>query len=400
MGPPLAPVIADIFMAHLETTLMDKLTELGVCEWHRYVDDTFVLVHPTAKVSEILDVLNQFHPSIKFTHEVEENQSIPFLDVLISRYPQHGTFETTIYRKATFTGLMINWNSFVPLQYKRASVMSMVRRALAICSTYSALTNEFDEIRRIALNNDYPRNFIDTSIGIGLSQYRNRESGQQQKPIGCEKKQMYVEIPYVDRATSTLKKQITHLAGAIRPDLDIRFFAKPPPSIQTLFQAKDPILKPMQSDVVYSVQCSDCSHSYIGKTQRQSIRRLKEHGAPKNSFDSILNQTSHEDNEQTELRRSSRLRNKATKTTASSNDERDVVISNSALLQHEKQTGHRINWTDFRVVWQDNHPYRLLIKESLLIQAFEPELNRTTHSVPLLVFPNGLPRNLLPDPNG
>ncbi|CAF1552488.1 unnamed protein product, partial [Rotaria sordida] len=37
MGAPLAPVIADIFMSHLETTLMDKLTQSGVCEWYRYV---------------------------------------------------------------------------------------------------------------------------------------------------------------------------------------------------------------------------------------------------------------------------------------------------------------------------------------------------------------------------
>lgn len=36
MGAPLAPVMADIFMVNLETTLMDKLHELGVCKWYRY----------------------------------------------------------------------------------------------------------------------------------------------------------------------------------------------------------------------------------------------------------------------------------------------------------------------------------------------------------------------------
>ena len=58
-----------------------------------------------------------------------------------------------------------------------------------------------------------------------------------------------------------------------------------------------------------------------------------------------------------------------------------------------------MNWNNFRVVSQDNHPYRLRIKESLLFQAFEPELNKTTHSVPLVVFPDGLPRVLLPNPD-
>lgn len=32
MGAPLAPIIADIFMSHLEETLMDRLKQSGVCE--------------------------------------------------------------------------------------------------------------------------------------------------------------------------------------------------------------------------------------------------------------------------------------------------------------------------------------------------------------------------------
>ena len=129
-GRPLTPVTADIFMAHLETTLMDELTSIGVCEWHRYVDDTFVLVQPGSDVADLLTILNRFHPSIKFTYEVDANDSLRFLDVRVTCSPEGHTFEKTIYRKPTFTGLMINWNSFVPLQYKKASIDSMVRRAL------------------------------------------------------------------------------------------------------------------------------------------------------------------------------------------------------------------------------------------------------------------------------
>jgi hypothetical protein len=74
MGAPLAPVVADIFMAHLETSLMDQLMETGVCEWHRYVDDTFVLIEPTTNVVDVLNILNNFHPSIELTDEVEANR--------------------------------------------------------------------------------------------------------------------------------------------------------------------------------------------------------------------------------------------------------------------------------------------------------------------------------------
>ena len=69
------------------------------------------------------------------------------LDVRVSRSTSTNVFTTTIYRKPTFTGLMTNWNSFVPFSYKEASVISMIQRALSVCSTYSLLDIELDEVR-------------------------------------------------------------------------------------------------------------------------------------------------------------------------------------------------------------------------------------------------------------
>ena len=348
---------------------------------------------------------------------------------------------------------MINWDSFVPMQYKKAGIDSMIRRALSICSSYMSLTAEFDEVRRIGQANGYPLSFIDTHIDIGLSNHLGKNEKKQEVVLECKKKQMYVEIPFTGQTTQTMKKQFSHLSGKLRPDLDVRFFTKPPASVQTFFRNKDPVTKHMQSNIVYSVKCSDCDHSYIGKTDRQAVRRMREHGAPKETFDkrskgaikdpaklpvnipvnipvdvpaNISVSTSN-----VVTRSQTRNQNKiaattapiapaptiapsatvaaitattiaatAAKTSKNNSDKKKNVIITSSLAQHEKETGHHINWADFQVVWGDNHPYRLLIKESLLIQAYKPELNRTTHSVPLLIYPAGLPRNLLPDPNG
>jgi hypothetical protein len=87
MGALLAPIIADVFMAELETTLMDRLEQKGAREWHQYVDDTFVLAEPDTNIQDVPDILNGFHPSIKFTYEVEEDNSLPFLDVRVTRSP-------------------------------------------------------------------------------------------------------------------------------------------------------------------------------------------------------------------------------------------------------------------------------------------------------------------------
>jgi hypothetical protein len=115
MGASLASVTADSFMAHLETTLTDKLKSIGMCECHKYVNNTFVQVDPDAKLEGILPILNNFHPSINFAHENEVNDSLPIPDIRVTRSPEQRTFKTTIYWKPTFTGLMINWNSLVQM---------------------------------------------------------------------------------------------------------------------------------------------------------------------------------------------------------------------------------------------------------------------------------------------
>ena len=143
MGAPLAPVIADIFMAHMETSLMERLEQIGVCEWHRYVDDTFVLLKPGINIDDVLPhVLNEFQPSLQFTHEPEKDNTMTFLDVQVIRtlvgnrseaidqdeqQAHTFNFDATIYRTETFTGSMINWQSFVPFSYKKSSVVNMIQ---------------------------------------------------------------------------------------------------------------------------------------------------------------------------------------------------------------------------------------------------------------------------------
>ena len=138
-------------------------------------------------------------------------------------------FDTTIHHKETFTGLMTHWRSFVPHFYKKASVVSMIQRALSIWFTYTLLADEFDQVRRICQLNDYPLSFVDICIGIGLTKHRNKHSEPKNSPvIGRAKRRMFVEIPFVGSETESLKKQISRLTSDIRPDLEIYFVAKPP----------------------------------------------------------------------------------------------------------------------------------------------------------------------------
>ena len=61
---------------------------------------------------------------MKFTKELEENNMNSFLDVLVKRTST--AFETSVYRKKTFTGLGTSFFSFIPnpYGYERASAAS------------------------------------------------------------------------------------------------------------------------------------------------------------------------------------------------------------------------------------------------------------------------------------
>jgi hypothetical protein len=71
----------------------------------------------------------------------------------------------------------------------------------------------------------------------------------------------------------------------------------------------------------------------------------------------------------------------------------------SAIYKHQKDMNHHIDWNNSEVVCSEGNSYKLLIKESLIIKAFKPVLNRTTHSVPLHIFPNGVSKQCFPKLN-
>ena len=69
----------------------------------RYIDDTFLLFSHSDHVVKFLDYLNTKHNNINFTMEPEQQGSLPFLDVRVSR--DDNKFVTSVFRKPTFSGL-------------------------------------------------------------------------------------------------------------------------------------------------------------------------------------------------------------------------------------------------------------------------------------------------------
>ena len=161
--------------------------------WNRYVDDTFTMFHNQDSANEFLHYLNGCHSNIKFTIEFEQNNAIPFLDILITRN-QNSTFMTSIYRKRTFTGLYTKWDSFTPRKYKINLIRSLTYRYNRLCSSGSLLQSALHDLRKLLLLNGYPQGIINYHINDVLNKNRHQHSN----PVSTvPKKDIIILLPYL-----------------------------------------------------------------------------------------------------------------------------------------------------------------------------------------------------------
>ena len=135
MGSPLGPVMANIFMCELERKALEQYNGTLPSLYRRYVDDTFLVFNTRSDMLSFFKWMNKQHPSITFTKEEEQDNKLSFLDVLLTRTTD-GSIVTSIYRKPTFSGLYMKWDSFVPKSYKKGLVNCLVFRAWKLCSSY------------------------------------------------------------------------------------------------------------------------------------------------------------------------------------------------------------------------------------------------------------------------
>ena len=83
MGSPLGPLMANVFMCHLE----EKLSRVGLIPdlYKRYVDDTLAKMPSTEAASLFLTTLNGLHPSMEFSMELPVSDKIPFIGIEIAK---------------------------------------------------------------------------------------------------------------------------------------------------------------------------------------------------------------------------------------------------------------------------------------------------------------------------
>jgi hypothetical protein len=278
MGSPISGFIAEVVMQKLEQLVLPTIKPKL---WIRYVDDTFVIMKRNA-IQEAYDKLNNTFEDIKFTMELEKNNTLPFLDVLVTRNTD-GTLQTCVYRKKTHRDQILHYHSNHPMNHKKSCIQTLFRRAETHCSTDEAKRKEENYLFRIFQNNGYPRNFIRRSKKKRTS--RQQEQQQQQPQTNNR-----VVLPYV--------KNVSELTARLLQTHGITTAHKPNATLRKLIsKPKDRTDGNNKNNVIYQIDCENCNKYYIGQTGRKLSTRIKEHKAAIRRHDPLSLISIHEDQE-------------------------------------------------------------------------------------------------------
>ena len=211
--------------------------------------------------------MNSLHPCLTFTCDVETDGSLPFLDVLVRK--QGERFLTTVYRKPSFTGEYIRWNSFCDTRRKINLIKTLTHRALKICSK-EMLEPEVKKIIDIFRENGYPDRLVATTIKRKVEDFQQHQVVKE----GPHKCPVYIRLPYIGKVTELYKKRICNTVRNCFFAVNPRVLISSKPILPS--SVKDVLPSPKRSQLVYLFTCC-CDSKYVGKTSQRLQARIKQH---------------------------------------------------------------------------------------------------------------------------
>ena len=159
MGSPLGPTLANAFLCHYEKMWINECpSQFKPLVYRYYVDNSFVLFKSKEHLELFVNYMNLKH-NIKFTFEIGNLNNFSFLDVKITH--KNEWFVTLLFRKATFSAVFTNCDSFIFDTYKIGLVHTLLFQFFKICSSMENFHIEVGHQRSIFKCNNYLVNIID-----------------------------------------------------------------------------------------------------------------------------------------------------------------------------------------------------------------------------------------------
>ena len=265
MGSPPAPLVANGWMSKFDSKIKDN-----AMLYSRYMDDIIRNIK-RIEIKRKLAEINKYHSSLEFTIETEQNQSIPFLDMKITR--QNGKLYSTWFYKTTDTGLTMNFHAIAPLRYKKSVVSGLVHRIHRACSTWANFDTSLSKAKKLLEKNQYPPDFYEPIIYSTLEKIvtNYEHTVSEEKPEDDKNEEKLVFVQYRGKVTEKFEHSLRKIKAPCKMIKTIKKLKTVLPSLKT------PIEKALKSKVVYQINCSRCEACYVGQTSRHLATRIKEH---------------------------------------------------------------------------------------------------------------------------
>ena len=268
MGSPLGPSLANFFLGHLETTIIQNNIYFPNF-YCRYVDDIFSIFNSDTDINNFFDFLNKIHPNMKFTKdEALNDKPFPFLNVEVK--VNNDVFDSWIYRKPTNTNVFLNYRAIAPQSFKRGLILGFLTTAKRICSSNFYFDQEVGKLRHMLNLNGYP-SFYFNKI---LSEFQNNNNNAALRDTDDDF--VILKVPFVGTPSFEFSKRMRQTLS--------KKFSKPIKVIFNTFKVgqcftlKCKTPKHLMSNVVYKFTCKhEAEVSYVGKTKRHLAVRVGEH---------------------------------------------------------------------------------------------------------------------------
>lgn len=269
MGSPLSGILANIYMDSLENQFLNNLQNRSAIEsWDRFVDDIFLIYDlEYINAQQILDGINNLHPSVQFTKEEEIMSSLNHLDLTLNRH--NNKIECRVYRKPTTTNHTIDAKSNHPMIHKLAAYRYFVNRAFVLPLSNKNFNIEINTIKEIAKANGYQEKLIDKLVNKQRLNLKKTKYNVKGKEVDTK----YTALTYVNEGTYKL----AHLLKS-KYNLNIAFTTKNTIG-QQIHNNNIEIIPKFQQSGVYRLECQhkDCHSTYVGRTGRTFNIRYEDH---------------------------------------------------------------------------------------------------------------------------
>ncbi len=254
------------------------------------------------------------------------DNKLSFLDCMIKG--NEGPLSTTVFRKSTFTGALLNFYANCPTIWKRSLIKCLLYRAYRICSSPDLFKTQVCILRKIFCDNAYPVSFFNNV----LQRFENDVTRihEQIESEDVTQADVLLCLRYIGNKSEMFTKKLVKFLKSHGVKLKTVFTVA---RIGDTFSTKSRTPFSLRSSVIYEFRCSvDPTVTYVGKTSRNLCERIKEHAS---------------------------------------------IMGKSAISNHRLQCTCQCKKDSFKILKSCNNDFDLAIAETLFIKQKCPLLNRT-----------------------